>query len=377
MNFHLNEEQRMLKESARGFLSDRCTSDWVREMEADDLGYSKKLWSDMAELGWLGLMLPEEHQGFGWSLLDLMVLVEEMGRTCLPGPFLPTTLGALTVEQAGSQELKADILPKVAAGELVLTLAFLEAGCPAYAPSMVTTTAQEQKQGYLLEGNKLFVADAHAADYLIVSARTGGESDSARGISLFLLPLQSAGLSLTRLKTIAGDKQFEVALDKVAAPAQSLLGPAGNGWPVLDRILKMGALAKCAEMVGGGSKVLEMTVEYAKERVQFGLPIGQYQAVQHHCANMLMDLEGSRFITYKAAWAMAQGQPSELLVASAKAFVSEAYNRVVGLGHQIGAGTAYMAEHDMTLYSRRAKAAELAFGDAAFHREQAAQVLGL
>lgn len=377
MDFRWTEQQRMLKDAARNFLKDECPSDFVREMEEDGIGYGIEMWSKMAELGWMGLALPEAHGGTGWGLLDLMLMMEEMGRACVPGPYLETVLGALAVLEAGTKEHKSEILPEVASGRQILSLAYLEADCAMYVPHYVVTAAVADGEDFVLNGTKLFVSDAHAADQIIVSARTGSDSSSMSGITLFLVPRTAPGIALAKLKTIAGDKQFEVSIDGVRIPRSSVLGKVDEGWPVLRRILQVGALAKCAEMVGGAEKVLEMTVEYAKERVQFGSVIGKFQAVQHHCANMLIDLDGSRYITYKAAWLMAESRPCDLIVASAKAYVSEACRRVAALGHQIGGGTAYMSEHDMTLFSRRAKAAELAFGDGEYHLQNAATAMGL
>lgn len=377
MDFRLTPEQQMLQDSARDFLADHCSSDFVRQMEQDRLGFTPELWGGMAELGWMGLLIPEEYGGIGWGLTELVVMAEEMGRACLPGPFLSTTLGALALARSGSEAQKQEILPKVVSGEAVLTLAYLEAGCAVYDPLFQAATARKQDGAWLLEGGKLFVPDAEASHWILLCARTSGSPRDQEGISLFLAPRSARGLELRPLKTIAGDKQFEVSLKDVALPPDALVGEAGQGWPLLEQLLMTGALAKCGEMVGGAAKVLEITADYAKERVQFGSPIGRFQAVQHHCANMLMDLESSRFITRKAAWSMGQERPNPMLVAAAKAWVSEAYRRVVSLGHQIGAATAYIVEHDMTLFSRRAKAAELAFGDAAYHYGQVAQRLGL
>jgi len=377
MDFSYTDEQKMLKQSARDFLEDACPPELVRHMEEDERGFPDEVWSKMAQLGWMGLLFPEEYDGTGWSIGDLAILMEETGRASLPGPYLSTVLGGLAILHAGTQAQKAEILPRVVSGEEVLTLAYLEPGNTVYDPTYVTLSSTEDGEAFVLNGSKLFVFDAGAASHLIVTARSRGAALSPDGISLFMVSTQHPGLKLTPLKTIAGDKQFEIGFNAVRVPKEALLGSYGEGWPVLARILQIGAVAKCAEMVGGSQKVLDMTVDYAKERAQFGRLIGEFQAVQHHCANMLMCVEGSRYITSKASWLLAENQPCDLIVASAKAWVSEAYRRVVGLGHQIGAGTAYMAEHDMNLYSRRAKAAELAYGDASYHLKQVAGTLGL
>ncbi|MCX5908589.1 MAG: acyl-CoA dehydrogenase, partial [Deltaproteobacteria bacterium] len=201
---------------------------------------------------------------------------------------------------------------------------------------------------------------------------------SAReGITLFLVDAKSPGIRWEPLPTVGRDKQFEVVFQKVKIPQGNILGKVNEGGFLLERTLQKAAVAKCAEMVGGAKFILDMCVSYAKEREQFGRKIGTFQAVQHHCANMLIHLEGSRYITYKAAWMLSQEKPEAKLVAVAKAWVSEAFKKVAALGHQIMAGTGYMEEHDMPLYSRRAKAAEFAFGDASYHKEIIAQEIGL
>ncbi len=377
MDFHFNEEQIMLQKTVKQFVTEECPSDFVRDMEADGLGYTKELWQKMAGLGWMGLMLPEEYDGIGLGLIELIVIMEGIGSACVPGPYLSTVLGSLIILAGGDEKLKKDLLPKVAAGESVLTLAYLEPGHTRYAPTYVTVAAAREGEQFVLTGTKALVADAGEADYLIVTARTSGEDLSAEGLSLFLVPRETAGLTISPLSTVAGDKQFVVELEKVRIGQENLLGPIDQGWPVLERMLKVGAVAKCAEMVGGAAKVLAMTVEYTSDRIQFGSPIGKFQAVQHHCANMHIDLSGSRYITYKAAWLLSENLPCDRVVASAKGWTSEAYKRICAAGHQIGAATAYIVEHDMTLYSRRAKAAELAFGDAAYHRNLVASTLGI
>jgi len=377
MDFRLTEEQLLLRQAARDFVRNECPVDFVRRMEADPKGYTAELWVKMAELGWMGLMVPAEHGGIGWSVLDLVILMEEMGAGCVPGPFLSTVLCGTILAAGARAGLQADLLPRLAAGKLILTLAYLEAGSRKYEPALVETTAEPAGDAFVLSGTKLFVPEGHVADAFVVTARTSGERLDQQGITLLLVPAKSAGIARRQLTTVAGDKQFEVAFQGVRVPMDQVIGTVGEGFPLLDRALEIGALAKCGEMVGGAGRVLEMTVAYAKERVQFGKAIGSFQAVQHHCANMAIHCSSSRFITYKAAWKMSEDLPCDLIVAAAKAWVSDAYKRVVACGHQIGAATAYIVEHDMTLYSRRAKAAELAFGDAAYHRGRAASAMGL
>jgi len=371
MNFGLSEGQRMLKQTARDFLTAECPSSLVKEMATDDKGYSPELWRKMAELGWMGLAFPQEYGGTGGSFLDLAVLLEETGHACLSGPFFSTVvLGGMTILELGDEKQKRELLPLIAKGELIITLALTEPGS-SYSASEMMVEAIADGDNYIISGTKLFVPDAHIADYIICVAKT------AQGAILFMVDSRNPGISCSLLKTIASDKQCEVVFDKVKVPEESVLGDLNQGWIQLQSILRRAAIAKCAEMVGGAQQVLEMTVDYVKQRVQFGQPIGAFQAVQHHCANMATDVETSKFITYQAAWRLSEGLPCNQEVAMAKAWVSDAYKRVTLLGHQCIGGVGFMEDHDLPLYSKRAMGAETAFGDADFHREVVAQELGL
>jgi len=377
VDFSFTEEQEMLRKTARDFLEAECPKSLVREMVEDEKGYSPKLWRQMAELGWMGLVFPNEYGGTDGSFLDLVVLLEEMGRACLPGPFFSTVvLGGLTILKAGNEQQKREFLPKLINGDIVLTLALTEPQAK-YNPASITVKAVADGNDHVINGTKLFVPDAHIADYMVCVARTKDEAVLEDGITLFLIDAKSPGISYTLLKTIAGDKQCEVVFDKVEIPRENMLGELHQGWAHMEKILQKAAVARCAEMIGGAQQVVEMTADYVKQRVQFGQPVGSFQAVQHHCANMLIDTEGAKYITYEAAWMLSQEMPCNMQVAMAKAWVSDAYRRVTALGHQVIGGVAQIEDHDMPLYSKRAKAAELAFGDADFHAEIVAQELGL
>ena len=279
----------------------------------------------------------------------------------------------MTIMEAGSEAQKREYLPRIAGGQIIVTLALMEPSAR-WDPAGVEATATAEGEGYVINGTKLFVPNAHVSDYLIVAARTG---DGERDVTLFLLSRETEGVTQTLLKTIASDRQSEVAFHNVSVPSSAVLGEVNGGWPAIEKVLQLGAIGKCCEMVGGAEQVLEMTVEYAKQRVQFGRPIGTFQAVQHHCANMATDVESSRYITYQAAWHLAEGLPAQREVAMAKAWVSDAYRRVCALGHQCHGAIGFTKEHNMQLYSRRAKAAELAFGDSDLHLETVARAIGL
>lgn len=377
MDLSLSEEQEMLKNAARDFLTDKCPKKLVRDMEEDEKGYPPELWRGMAGLGWMGLIFPENYNGSDMSFLDLTVLLEEMGRACLPGPFFSTViLGGLPILDAGSEGNKEKYLPGIASGESIFTLALTEPSAR-YDAGAIEVEATSDNNEYVINGTKLFVPDANVADYMLCVARTGSGARDEDGITIFIVDARNPGISCSLLKTTASNKSCEVIFDRVRVPGENILGKLDKGWSVVQRIMERAAVAKCCEMVGGMQAVLEMTVEYAKQRVQFGAPIGSFQAVQHHCANMLADLDSSRIITYEAAWRLSNGLPGAEEAAMAKAWTSAAYQRVVSLATQIHGGAGIMVDHDLPLYFRRAKAAELAFGDSRFHYRTVAQGLGL
>jgi alkylation response protein AidB-like acyl-CoA dehydrogenase len=284
-------------------------------------------------------------------------------------------MSGLTILAAGSDDQKQTYLPAISRGEIV-TFALTEADGN-YEAASIKAKAAHGKEGYVISGTKLFVPYAHVADRLLCLARTAAGSKPEDGLSLFLVDGGSPGVRSAVLSTIAGDKQCEVVLDKVKVPRENVVGERGEGWRTVQQTLRWAAMAKCAEMVGAAQQVLEMSVAYAKERVQFDRPIGTFQAVQHHCANMLLDVDGMRYLTYEAAWLLSNGLPAVKEVAMAKTWASEAIGRVVRLGHQIHGGVGYTIDHDLQLYYRRGKAAQALFGDASYHRELIAGQLGL
>ena len=374
MKLTLTEEQEMIKKTACDFLADKCPKTFVTQMEESETGYSKELWQEMAELGWMGLAFPEKYGGGDMNFLDLAVLLEEMGRACLPGPFFSTVvLGGLPILDVGSEEQKQEYLPKLIRGGKIFTLALTEPGYQNYDASSVTVAATPDDGNYIINGTKLFVPDAHITDYLICVARTKSEN----GITIFLADAKNPRINCTVLKTVAGDKLCEVVFDQMPVPKANILGQLNQGWSAVQKIIERAAVGKCCEMVGNIQRVLEMTVDYAKERKQFDRPIGSFQIIQHYCADMATDIDGARFSTHQAAWMLSEGLPCTKEVAIAKAWIGEASQRVVALAHQIHGAIGVTIEHDLHFYTRRAKAAELAFGDADFYREVVVREMGL
>ncbi len=375
MDFSLSEEQEMLKTAARDFLSKECPKSLVREMATDDRGYSPELWDQMTALGWPGLIFPEEYGGLGGSFLDLTVLAEEMGRACLPGPFFSSVVvGGLFIQNGGSEKQKQDLLTRVTAGNVFLTLALTEPTA-SYDASGVKVEAVADGGDYLISGTKLFVSDAHIADYLICIARTGEGAAPEKGISAFLVDAKSPGIGVTMLQAIARDKLCAVTFDKVRVPAANLIGELGEAWSVVERTLQQARVVKCAEMIGGSQQVIEMSADYTKDRFIFGRPLGSYPVIHHYVANMMMDIDGARLLNFEAAWRLSEGLSCDIEIHMSKAWASDACLRVAATGQQIYGGVGFMEAHDMPLYFRRAKAAESALGDAAFHRERLALLL--
>jgi len=379
MKLTLTEEQEMLKKTARDFLTDKCPKTFVKQMEESETGYSRELWQEMAELGWIGLAFPEKYGGGDMNFLDLAILLEEMGRACLPGPFFSTVvLGGLPILDVASEEHKQEYLPKLIHGEKIFTLALNE---PTpylirgqnYDVSSVTVKAIPDEGNYILNGTKPFVPDAHIADYLLCVTRTKPEN----GITIFMIDAKNPQINYTLLKSIAGDKLCEVVFDQLPVPKANILGRLDQQWSAVQKIIERAAVAKCCEMVGNLQRVLEMTLNYAKERKQFDRPIGSFQIIQHYCADMATDVDSARFSTYQAAWMLSKGLPCTKEVAIAKAWIGEASQRVINLAHQIHGAIGATMEHELHHYTRRVKAGELTFGDANFYREVVAKEMGL
>ena len=378
MDFELGEEQVMLKTSARDFLEKECPKQLVRDMIDDEKGYSPELWRKMADLGWLGLTFPEEYGGVGSSFLDLAVLLEESGRALLPGPFKSTVvLAGQPIAAAGTEEQKEQFLPPIANGDLIMTLALMESSGGIEA-SDITVKASPSGQDFVINGIKLFVPYAHVADYLLCVTRTGDGSNKEDGITLFLVAARTDGIQTEVLQTLTGEKLCEVTFNNVAVPKKNILGELDKGWPIMKRVLDEATVAECAWITGGARWVLEATIEYAKERVQFGRPIGTFQAIQHKLANMATEVEGATSIMYYAAWAVSENDPAITLAASmAKAWCSDTYKHATFDGVQIHGGIGFTWDHDMHLYFKRAKTSEVTFGDADYHREKVARLLDI
>lgn len=378
MNFELDEEQVMLKTAARDFLQQECPKKLVRAMMEDEKGYSPELWNRIAELGWLGLVFPEKYGGVGSSFLDLVVLLEECGRALLPGPFMSTVvLFGRPIALFGNESQKQQFLPRIAKGDLIMTLAFTEVNGGVEA-SDISLSASLSGDNFIINDCKLFVPHAHIADYLLCVTRTRDSLDKEDGITVFIVDTKSPGVHVEQLKTLTGEKLCEVVFHDVVVPKGNMLGKLNEGWSIMKRILGEGQIAESAWMTGGARWAMETTIDYAKTRIAFGRPIGSFQAIQHKLANIAVNVEGATAILYYAAWAIMENHPDAISAASmAKSWCGETYKQATFDGVQIHGGIGYTWDHDMHLYLKRAKASEVTFGDSDYHREKVATMLGM
>jgi alkylation response protein AidB-like acyl-CoA dehydrogenase len=379
MEFSFSEDQDELRRAARRFLEVASSEERVRSAMETERGYDQATWEQLSEeLAWTALTIPEEYGGLGMSYLDLHPLMEEMGRALLCSPFFSTIcLGANALLLGGSEEQKERYLPGIAAGETTATLAFAERNNRMNAVGVEATHAKSGS-GYILRGDKSYVLDGHTADLLIVAARSAG-SAGAEGVSLFLVPGDTDGLKRSWLPTMDQTRRLaSVELRDVTVADDALLGQEGKGWELCERTLDLARIALAAEQVGAAEMCLDMSVEYAKVRNQFGRPIGSFQSIKHKCADMLTMVESARSAAFYASALAAQGNEDlEEAASSAKAYCSDTFFHCAAETIQIHGGIGFTWEHAAHIYFKRAKATEILFGDPSFHRERVAQRMGL
>ncbi len=369
-----NEEEQMVKNLAREFLEAECPTTLARNMEKDELGYPPELWQKMADLGWLGMALPEQYGGQGLPLTYLGLILEEVGRAIAPVPFHCTATAALTIAESGTTRQQEDILPRVSRGDLVLTWAVTEQD-PRNISGAMHTEAVADGDDFVISGTKMFVDNFNAAEQCLVVCRTAPASGSSEGLSLFLVDTRSPGISATLLTTLAKDKQQKVEFNQVRVPKANLVGELGQGWPVVERMLERATVLLCTQMVGAARKDAELAIEYAKNRVAFGRPIGSFQSIQHLCADMIVWVDGGQLLTYEALWKMDQGIPAGVEVSQAKAFCNDKCQAVVRSSQIIHGGIGFMMEFDIHLWYRRVCAWTMRLGTSFEHRAKVAHAL--
>ena len=384
----LDEHQQLLQRSAYDLFRRHCTPEAIRDVEADGTGYQPEVWQAMAGLGWLGITFPEPYGGGGGSFLDLYPIYEEMGRFAVTSPHLDTVaVAGDVILRAGGEEHREVVLPAISAGRCVISLATLEAD-GAFGPPSVTLPAERRGSAYVLRGTKLLVAYAPAADRFLVTVRTGdGAGGNGRpggapggfedGISLLLVDAHLPGISCTPMRNIAGLPLYAVTFEDVTVPTDALIGPPGGGWAAFSSAVTKAAVLQTATIVGAGRRVLEMTSQYAKDRQQFGSPIGRYQAVQYLVTDILIDLHRADLLARQAAFRIDAGMSFERQAAIAAAFGKRAAAHLHRQAHEVHAGVAFMVEHDLTLYSRRSKYWENNLGDARYFEDLLVGTLGI
>jgi len=380
MDLSLNEEQKMLKSAARDFLKNECTWTAMKQIDQSDNGFSPDLWRKIASMGWLSMIFPESCGGMDSSLLDLAIIYEEMGQALVPGTFfLSSVLCGTIIKALGSAEQKLDLLTAVGSGDKILTLALTE---PDYGwgPECIHLKAIPNGDDYILNGTKRFVPDAQIADQLICVTRTQENGDPSKGITLFLVDKNSPGLSCRSLSGFTGEKLYDLTFNNVTVPASNILGEKNNAWPAMVKPLNQSTAILCAYMVGGCQYLLDLTVQYAQTRVQFGQPIGAFQWVQGYIIEQANQLERARWTTNEALWKLDTNKSEteqSAAVSLAKTVASEAFLECGHLGHEVHAGIGVDKKYPLYLWSKKSKTLYSYLGDPNYHRKRLAVYLGL
>jgi len=377
MDFNLSDESKMLKSNAEKFMKEKSPSSFVKNMLKEEKGFSEALWKEMAGLGWLGLIYAEPYGGSGGNFFDLFVLFEEMGKAVFPSPFFCSAVFAgLLINEAGDESVKKAYLPAIIEGKKILTVGLQNEQFFYDYQKPALEARGDGKDSFRIRGTRLLVPYAHVADETLVCAKVM-KGPRSSGSTLFITKAKDAGIQLTPLNTITGEKSFAVTYADYPANVKDILGSPGKGAVYVEKVMPKLIVLKCGEMVGGLSKVVDMTVDYVKQRVQFGKPLGVLQVVQHCCADMTTLLDTARMIAYQAASLISAGLPCAKEVAMAKAWCSDAYKRATQVAHQLHGGIGFTEEHDLHLYYKHAKALEMEFGDSWVHRQRVAEAMGL
>jgi len=378
MDITLSKEQKDIAKEARRFLTKECPFDYVQEIYETDKDLTDDIWINMTEMDWMAMRIPEAYGGLGMDQADLNIVLEEMGRAVLPGPFFATVmLAAEAIIEAGNDDQKSRYLPQISDGKIKGSLALHESDGGADL-NYINLPVHGAGGNYVLNGTKLFVPSADVADILVCVARTKKGDDPTQGITLFLIDLSTEGVSVLQMPTMDGTRKLgAIEFKNVRLGAESILGDLHHGWKPLQRVLQRAQVGLSAECVGGAQRAMEIATEYAKARIQYDQPIGAFQAIKHRCAQMFVDSESARSLLYWAGWAQDHGDDKEAAVSASasKSYCSEAFSRNAGRGIQILGGTGFTMENEMHLFLKRAKANEMALGDPIYHRERIIQLL--
>ena len=372
MDITFSAEHALLYQTAADFAREALSRSDIRALETGDIGFDRDVWRKMAALGWTAALLSPEHGGSGSGVVEMALIVEACGRAALPSPLFAAVVEAgWLLDHAGSASHRETWLDRIVSADAIATAAVLERRGE-YEATQIDTSLEPAGAGYRVTGTKLFVRHAAAADAIICLARSGHEPEDLRWV---LVPSKATGVSIRRMPASGGEPLFEVVLDGVRVESSSLLGEPGRGWSLARQMQSLGACLKAAELVGIGKAALDLTIDYAKQRIQFDRPIGSFQAVHHHCADMYRDWQACRLLVYQAAARIDKGGSCAREVSLAKTKASEAIPAMTRLAHQIHGSIAYYRDYPLELYYHRALAAQVAYGDAFFHRRQLAGML--
>ncbi len=354
MDMKMTEEQVQLKDAAYKFLEEECTADFIREMETSELGYSKEMWGQMAELGWLGMGLPEDCGGLELSHVDMVLLAKELGRRICPSPFMTTVmLSGEAIARAGNSEQKK-LVEEIVDGQKIVSFTYQEQNLD-FDAGALKFQAREEGDGYVLEGVKMFAEFAAAADLLLVTARTSGASPSREGLTLFLVDAKSAGITCTHTATVARDHHYKVTFDSVKVPKSAVVGEVGDAWATLEPVLEKAAVVWSGFVVGTAEEMHELATQFAKDRYQFGRPIGQMQTIQNYLATLIIEIYGADTLAIFSAFGMDKGRNMRDYIAKTKVFAADAVKNTTDIGSQIFGGLGYMEEQNNTQYLRRGR----------------------
>jgi alkylation response protein AidB-like acyl-CoA dehydrogenase len=375
LDLSLTESEEILNSTVQNFLQREVPKETLQSLLDSDTGYTEEIWKKAVDMGWLGILIPEEYGGTGYPFTTAGVLFEALGSAPLPGPYFSSgVLGSLILMESGNEEQKKSLLPDVANGKIVLAPAITEDDYR-WTAGAINTLAEEKNGDYVLNGLKLFTPDAQAASHFIVVARTGSGDGEGGGISLFLVERESDGVTIRRLPGFLAGRSFEVKLDSVAVPRSNLLGEVNGGWPALERAISQSIPVLCAYQVGGCQAAFDMTLDYSRVRIQFGQPVGRFQRVQDMIIEMANHTDAARLTTYEALWKLDSGKPDSECVHLAKAVTSEAYWQVCTLGHRAISGISYSSEHPLSFHTRTSRFLYNYLGEPDFHRQQLAGIL--
>jgi len=371
MDFNFSREQEMLRKSAAEFLKKEYPFETVKELEDSKEGYSSRAWKKAAKLEWMGICFPEEYGGLGSPFSDLLIILEEMGKQAVPGPFFSTVVECgLLIMEGGTEDQKSNLLEQIAMGKLIMSLARYEANAD-YDVESISVVAEPHEKGICLNGTKLFANDANIANKLIVLAM------AESGPTCFIVDSNIEGIQISKMPSIAHENSCEVVFENVVISLENQLGETGKGRELFDRIFQKMVIAKCAEMIGGCATALEITADYAKTRVQYGAPIGANQAIQHYLADMKLNYDACINFFYTTAWKIDQAEDASKEVSALKAMLNQSYNFITDRAVQIFGGVGTTREFNIGHFFQHAKASELTLGDTEYHYERVAQALGL